>query len=165
MGFSEGWWSAKTVRHAGEPTVPPGATKVKGRQWWRGARRTGEAKLFGFEASHGALSAHPTVVRYDRWGTGLSDRARTDFPSRPTSKCSHDLINDLRLRRFALIYGTRASALILGETWAAMRSLILAGAHLELRDGEAHVHSVGEAEVLELVAGGHTNAEVAAASA
>lgn len=268
--------------------VPPWATHL-----------TGEEKLSGFEAFHGVLAAHHTVVRYDRWGTGLSDRARTDFSREADVEVLADLVDHLRLRRFALLgpshagplaavyahqehrrvshlvlYGTRASALSRGETWTAMRSLILAdwpvaarsiaavvtrgsdpedvdrfaelfmmaaspemivalqdgavdhdatdllgeirvptlvlhrrndalvacdeaialaaripGARLELLDGEAHVHSVGdsralaervcaftagtgrvpaanlsarETEVLDLVARGHTNAEVAA---
>lgn len=268
--------------------IPPWATHL-----------TGEAKLSGFDDFHGVLAAHHTVVRYDRWGTGLSDRARTDFSLDADVEVLADLADHLRLRRFALLgpshagplaavyayrehrrvshlvlYGTRASALSRGETWAAMRSLILAdwpvaarsiaavvtrgsepedvdrfaelfmmaaspemlialqesavdhdptdllgeirvptlvlhrrsdplvpcdeaialaaripGAHLELLEGEAHVHSVGdsralaervcaftagpgrvpgvnlsarETEVLELVARGHTNADIAA---
>lgn len=281
---------AYAVEGQGAPlvTIPPWATHL-----------TGEAGLSGFDAFHGVLAAHHTVVRYDRWGTGLSDRARTDFSLAADLEVLDDLVDHLRLRRFALLgpshagllaavyahrerrrlshlvlYGTRASALTRGETWVAMRSLILAdwpvaarsiaavvtrgsdpddvdrfaelfmmaatpetivalqdgvlehdvtellgevgvptlvlhrrndalvscdeaialaaripGARLELLEGDAHVHSVGDAgalaericaftagsgrvpaahlsareiEVLDLVASGHTNAEVAA---
>jgi pimeloyl-ACP methyl ester carboxylesterase/DNA-binding CsgD family transcriptional regulator len=281
---------AYAVEGRGPPlvAVPPWATHL-----------TGEAALSGFHAFHGVLEAHHAVVRYDRWGTGLSDWARTDFSLAADLEVLADLVDHLRLRRFVLLgpshagllaavyahqerrrlshlvlYGTRASALTRGETWAAMRSLILAdwpvaarsiasvvargsdsddvdrfaelfmmaaspetivalqdgvlendarhlladvrvptlvlhrrndallscdeaielaaripGARLELLEGEAHIHSVGdsgalaericaftagtgrvpaahlsarETEVLDLVAHGHTNAEVAA---
>lgn len=269
-------------------TIPPWATHL-----------TGEAALSGYPAFHGVLATRHTVVRFDRWGTGLSDRDRTDFAIDADFEVLADLVAHLRLRRFVLLgpshagalavlyahrephrvshlvlYGSRASALSSGETWAALRSLILAnwpvaarsiaavvargtdrddverfaelfmmaaspemlvslqdgalhedvtsllgeirvptlvlhrrndalvsfdraielaalipGARLELLDGEAHIHSLGdssalaericaftagstrrvpaaglssrEAEVLDLVAGGHTNAEVA----
>lgn len=120
--------------------VPPWATHL-----------TGEARLSGFDAFHGRLTARHSVVRYDRWGTGLSDRDRTDFSLDADVDVLADLVDHLRLRRFALLgpshagllavvyahreprrlshlvlYGTRASALTRGDTWAAMRSLILA---------------------------------------
>jgi len=259
---------------------------------------TGQATLSGHDPFHETLARRHTVVLYDRWGTGLSDRDRTDFSPARDIEVLEDLADHLRLRRFALLgpshggplaavfahrhprrvshlvlYGSRASALTSGETWAALRELILAnwpiaarsiaavatrgadprdvdafaelltmsasaemtvalqdaavhedvtdllgairvptlvlhrrgdglvspeeaiglasgipGARLELLEGEAHVHSVGdsaalaericaftagahrapiadlsrrEAEVLDLVADGHTNAEVA----
>ena len=258
-----------------------------------------QAAFSGYEPFHEGLSRHHTVVMYDRWGTGLSERDRTDFSLRADVLVLRDVVNHLRLRRFSLIgpshggpvaiafaseeprrvshlvlYGSRASALTSGETWQALRALILAdwtvaarsiaavatkggqptdleaftellkvsaspkttvalqdaaihndvtdllaslrvptlvlhrrddalvsceeavrlagripGCHLELVQGEAHVHYVGdagsladrivaftagtsggrsaqlslrEAEVLDLVADGHTNAEVAA---
>lgn len=120
--------------------IPPWATHL-----------TGETKLSGFDAFHGLLTAHHTVIRYDRWGTGLSERARTDFSLDADVEVLADLVDHLRLRRFALLgpshagpmaavyahrahrrvshlvlYATRASALSRDETWAAMRSLILA---------------------------------------
>jgi pimeloyl-ACP methyl ester carboxylesterase/DNA-binding CsgD family transcriptional regulator len=120
--------------------IPPWATHL-----------AGETKLSGFEAFHGVLAAHHTVIRYDRWGTGLSDRARKDFSIDADVEVLADLVDHLRLRRFALLgpshagllaavyahqehrrvshlvlYGTRASALTRGDTWAAMRSLMLA---------------------------------------
>lgn len=121
-------------------TIPPWATHL-----------TGEAELPGYDAFHGVLATRHTVVRYDRWGTGLSDRDRTDFSADADLKVLAELVDHLQLRRFALLgpshagplaavyahreprrvshlvlYGSRASALSTGETWSALRSLILA---------------------------------------
>src|SRR5215208_6991953 len=35
--------------------------------------------MSGYRELNNVLTRHHTVVRYDRWGTGLSDRDRTDF--------------------------------------------------------------------------------------
>ena len=281
---------AYAVDGTGPPLVvlPPWATHL-----------LGEANLSGHAPFHDLLASHHTVVRYDRWGTGMSERARSDFSLERDVEVLADVVDHLKLRRCALLgpshggplavaythreparvshlvlYGARASALTSGETWAALRELILAnwpvaarsiaavatrgsdpadvdafadllqlaasaettvalqdaaihddlgdvlgriavptlvlhrrhdalvspddaialaaripGARLELVEGEAHVHSTGdaaalaericaftagghrtpaaqlsrrEAEVLDLVADGHTNAEVAA---
>jgi pimeloyl-ACP methyl ester carboxylesterase/DNA-binding CsgD family transcriptional regulator len=257
-----------------------------------------DTALSGYGAFRDTLGRRHTVVLYDRWGTGLSDRNRPDFSLTGDVQVATDLVDHLNMRRFSVVgpshggpvavalahaaprrvshlilYGARASALTRGPTWAALRELILAnwpvaarsiasiatrggepadvdafaeamlaaatsemavalqeaaihedmsrvlgsirvptlvlhrrddrlvsaeeasslaggipGARLELLDGEAHVHLVGEvvalaeriiaftsnasgrssaqlsareAEVLELVAGGGTNAEVA----
>lgn len=121
-------------------TVPPWATHL-----------IGEAALPGYEPFHGHLATHHAVVRYDRWGTGLSDRDRTDFSPAADLEVLADLVDHLKLRRFVVVgpshagplaavyahreprrvshlvlYGSRASALTTGETWMALRSLILA---------------------------------------
>jgi pimeloyl-ACP methyl ester carboxylesterase/DNA-binding CsgD family transcriptional regulator len=100
---------------------------------------------------HDALSRRHTLVLYDRWGTGLSDRDRDDCSLAADMEVLSDVADHLKLRRFALfgpshggpvavafahrfprrvshlvIYGTRASALTHGETWAALRDLMLA---------------------------------------
>lgn len=91
------------------------------------------------------------MVRYDRWGTGLSDRGRADFGLERDIEILAELADHLKLRRFTLLgpshggplavayalrqprrvshlvlYGSRASALTSGGTWAALRELILA---------------------------------------
>lgn len=110
-----------------------------------------QARLSGYRSFHDALSRFHTVVLYDRWGTGLSDRDRTDFSLTVDVQVLTDLVDHLKLRRFALLgpshggpvaaafahaeprrvshlilYGARASALTRGATWGALRELILA---------------------------------------
>jgi pimeloyl-ACP methyl ester carboxylesterase/DNA-binding CsgD family transcriptional regulator len=107
--------------------------------------------LSGYRRFHDLLGRHHTVVLYDRWGTGLSDRSRTDFSLDGEVQVLLDLADHLRLRRFALLgpshggpiavavahrvprrvshlilYGTGARTLIDAETWPALRELILA---------------------------------------
>lgn len=109
------------------------------------------ARLSGAAAFHERLARHHTVIRYDRWGTGLSDRDRTDFSVEADLRVLADLADHLRLRRFALfgpshggpvaiaaalaeprrvshlvLYGTRAGPLTDPQTWSAMRDLMLA---------------------------------------
>src|SRR3954467_13860345 len=120
--------------------VPPWVTHL-------GALNT----LSGYRRFHDLLGRHHTVVHYDRWGTGLSDRSRTDFSLDGEVQVLLDLVDHLRLRRFALLgpshggpiavavahraprrvshlvlYGTGARTLIDAETWPALRDLILA---------------------------------------
>lgn len=120
--------------------LPPWATHL-----------TGEMALSGHGSFHQVLADHHRVVRYDRWGTGLSDRDRTDFSLEADVEVLSDVVAHLKLRRFVLVgpsqagllaasyahrhpervshlvlYGTRASALTDRETWPALRSLILA---------------------------------------
>jgi pimeloyl-ACP methyl ester carboxylesterase/DNA-binding CsgD family transcriptional regulator len=56
-----------------------------------------------FHAFNEALAAHFTVIRYDRYGCGLSDRDRTDFSLDVDLRVLADLVDHLRLRRFALL--------------------------------------------------------------
>jgi pimeloyl-ACP methyl ester carboxylesterase/DNA-binding CsgD family transcriptional regulator len=111
----------------------------------------GEMALSGHKPFHDLLTEAHTVVRYDRWGTGLSDRDRTDFAPERDIEILAELADHLKLRRFTLLgpshggplavtyavrqprrvshlvlYGSRASALTSGHTWAALRELILA---------------------------------------
>lgn len=133
---------AYTVEGAGPPliVVPPWTTHL-------GA----QAALSGHPSFHETLRRHHTVVLYDRWGTGLSDRSRGDFSLAADVAVLRDVVGHLRLRRFSLVgpshggplavafahaeprrvshlvlYGSRASALTSGDTWQALRSLILA---------------------------------------
>jgi|tagenome__1003787_1003787.scaffolds.fasta_scaffold20987399_5 pimeloyl-ACP methyl ester carboxylesterase len=139
---TKGYRIAYRTQGSGPPllVVPPWTTHLEA-----------EAALSGYRAFHEALGRHHTVVLYDRWGTGLSDRDRTDFSLAADVEVLADVAEHLRLRRFALLgpshgglvaaafargapgmvshlvlYGTRASALTRGETWAALRELILA---------------------------------------
>ena len=107
--------------------------------------------MSGYRELNEVLTCHHTVVRYDRWGTGLSDRARTDFSLEGEIQVLTDLADHLRLRRFALmgpshggpvavaiahrearrvshliLYGTGARALIDQATWKPLRDLIMA---------------------------------------
>ena len=111
----------------------------------------GEMALSGYKPFHDLLTEAHTVVRYDRWGTGLSDRGRADFAPERDIEILAELADHLKLRRFSLLgpshggplavayavrhprrvshlvlYGSRASALTSGGTWAALRELILA---------------------------------------
>ncbi len=95
---------------------------------------------------------------YDRWGTGLSDRDRTDFSLEADLQVLRDVADHLRLRRFALLgpshggpvaaafasreprrvshlvlYGARASVLSQRETWGPLRALMLANWPLAVR--------------------------------
>lgn len=133
---------AYAVEGTGPPLValPPWATHL-----------TGEMALSGHGSFHGVLVEQHRVVRYDRWGTGLSDRERTDFSLDADLEVLTAVVEHLRLRRFVLVgpsqagllaalyahrhpervshlvlYGTRASALTDRGTWPALRSLILA---------------------------------------
>ena len=54
-------------------------------------------------AFHQALAAHFTLVRYDRYGCGLSDQGRTDFSLAVDVRVLAALVDHLRLRRFALL--------------------------------------------------------------
>ncbi|CAN5291779.1 hypothetical protein BH24ACT9_BH24ACT9_09610 [soil metagenome] len=90
------------------------------------------------------------MVLYDRWGTGLSDRRRADFSAAAVVQVLVNLVDQLRLRRFALfgpshggpiaagfagrfprrvshliLYGARSSGLTGGPTWTALRELML----------------------------------------
>jgi len=107
--------------------------------------------LSGHGRFHDLLGRRHTIVLYDRWGTGLSDRNRTDFSLEAEVQVVLDLADHLQLRRFAVLgpshggpvavavahraarrvshlvlYGTGARTLIDAETWAALRELILA---------------------------------------
>jgi pimeloyl-ACP methyl ester carboxylesterase/DNA-binding CsgD family transcriptional regulator len=106
--------------------------------------------MSGYHEFHDALARRHTVVRYDRWGTGLSDRNRTDFSVEADIQVLTDLADHLKLRQFALmgpshggpvavaiahrearrvshliLYGTGARTLIDAETWRPLRELIL----------------------------------------
>ncbi len=110
-----------------------------------------QAGLSGHLSFHALLSQHHTVVLYDRWGTGLSERHRADFSLQADVQVLRDVVHHLRLRRFSLVgpshgsplaisfaseeprrvshlvlYGSRASGLTSGATWQALRALILA---------------------------------------
>lgn len=110
-----------------------------------------QAALSGHRLFHECLSRHHTVVLYDRWGTGLSDRERRDLSPEADLRVLHDLVEHLRLRRFALVgpsqagaaaiayaareprrvshlvlYGVSAEGLSSRTTWAALRQLMLA---------------------------------------
>lgn len=54
-------------------------------------------------AFHQALAAHFTLIRYDRYGCGLSDHGRTDFSLAVDVRVLAALVDHLRLRRFALL--------------------------------------------------------------
>jgi hypothetical protein len=63
-------------------------------------------ELSGFGPFHDRLAEQHTVIRYDRWGSGLSDRDRDDFSIAADVAVLLDLADHLRLRRFAL-FGPR----------------------------------------------------------
>lgn len=108
-------------------------------------------KLSGTRPTIETLARRHTVIWYDRWGTGLSDRSREDFSIEADVQVLEDLVGHLHLRRAALfcpshggpmgidlalrhprlvsqlvLYATRASSLADSAAWTAMRALILA---------------------------------------
>lgn len=140
---------AYAVEGVGPPLVvlPPWTTHL-----------TAEGSLSGHDDFYQNLSPHHRVVRYDRWGTGLSGRCRTDYSLERDLEVLVDVVDHLALRRFALVgpshggplavvfahrypqrlshlvlYGSRASALTSGDTWLALRKLILANWPLAAR--------------------------------
>lgn len=109
-----------------------------------------QAALSGHRLLLNCLGRHHTVVLYDRWGTGLSDRDRTDFGMEADLRVLRDVADHLRLRRFALLgpsqaarvaavfaaqeprrvshlvlYGASVHGLHSQATWAALRELML----------------------------------------
>lgn len=107
--------------------------------------------LSGYHRFHELLARRHTVVLYDRWGTGLSDRDRSEFSLEGEVQVLLDLADHLRFRRFAVLgpshggpiaaavvhaaprrvshlvlYGTGARALIDAQAWPPLRALILA---------------------------------------
>ena len=52
-----------------------------------------------FRSFNEALAAHFTLIRYDRYGCGLSDRNRTDFSYDVDVRILAALVDHLRLRR------------------------------------------------------------------
>ena len=133
---------AYTTEGHGPPlvVVPPWVTHL----------RVGRA-MSGYGELNRVLCESHTVIRYDRWGTGLSDRDRSDFSLNGEVQVLTDLADHLDLRRFALLgpshggpvaiavahhevrrvshlvlYGTGARALITPETWQPLRALIMA---------------------------------------
>lgn len=133
---------AYTVQGHGPPLIclPPWATHL-----------AVQRSLPGCRAFHEALGRHHTVVLYDRWGTGLSDRERDDVSLDADVEVLRDLVDHLRLRRFAVfgpsdgglvaalfavahprrvshlvLYGIQDSELTDDTTWAPLRELILA---------------------------------------
>lgn len=64
-----------------------------------------------FRAFYEALAAHFTLIRYDRYGCGLSDRNRTDFRWQVDVQILGEIIEHLGLRRVAL-YGPSAGGTI-----------------------------------------------------
>ena len=58
-----------------------------------------------------ALARDFTVILYDRYGCGLSDRDRTDFSHDVDVRVLADLVDHLRLRRFSLL-GVSTGALV-----------------------------------------------------
>lgn len=145
VGFfdsSAGARIAYTAAGSGPPLVivPPWTTHLQA-----------QAGLSGYEPFHERLGRYHRVIVYDRWGTGLSERSRDDFSVQADVEVLRDIAKHLRLRRFSIVgpshgapvavqyavdapehvshlvlYGSRASVLTSGETWDALRSLILA---------------------------------------
>jgi len=108
-------------------------------------------KLEGQQVFCEVLSAERTVIHFDKWGTGLSERNRDDFSFDMDFAALEELVNHLGLRRFALMgrsngaplaityahrYPRRVSELVLYSprirptentpVWSALRQLMLA---------------------------------------
>ena len=62
------------------------------------------------------LARHHTVVLYDKHGTGLSDRDRTDFTLEAELRDLEAVINHLRLKHFALLGVSQGGATAIAYT-------------------------------------------------
>lgn len=105
----------------------------------------------GYQQFNDEVARHHTVVHYDRWGSGLSDRDREDFSLEAELQVLEDVADHLHLRRFALmgpsrggpvavafahrqprrvshliLYGTGGGPLHDAQTWPPLRDLMLA---------------------------------------
>lgn len=81
-----------TVGQGPALVVPPGWVSHLEQQWEMPAVR----------AFYETLARHHTVVFYDKRGTGLSDRERTDFSPEAELRDLETLIDHLKLKRLAL---------------------------------------------------------------
>ena len=119
--------------------LPPWACHLEAMEQLSGTRPTLEV-----------LARQHTLVWYDRWGTGLSDRTREDFSIDADLQVLEDLVQHLHLRRAAVfspshggpmaielalrhpalvshlvLYATSGRALTDSVAWPAIRDLIL----------------------------------------
>lgn len=133
-------------------------------------------RLSGYRRFHEVVGRHHTVVLYDRWGTGLSDRNRDDFSLDADVQVVIDLADHLRFRRFAIlgpshggtaaaavarydpsrvshlvVYGTRVVSLTDRQTWPAMRALILANWDVATRAVAASIATGAGSDDLEVL--------------
>lgn len=115
-------------------------------------------ELSGFAAFHQTLELAHTVIRFDRWGCGLSDRDRADFAIDADIEVVRELADHLKLRRFTVfgpshggptavaialqeprrvshlvLYATRPRPLTDRAAWEALRDLIRADWQLARR--------------------------------
>ena len=107
--------------------------------------------MSGYAQFNDILAERHTVVHYDRWGTGLSDRERDDFSLETEVQVLRDVAEHLSFRRFAvmgpsrggpvavafahrqpqlvthlILYGTGSGPLRDSKTWPPLRALMLA---------------------------------------
>ena len=95
-----------------------------------------------FVAMNDALSEHFTVVHYDRYGCGLSDRERTDFSQDVDFQILCDLVAFLELPRLVLLGVSDGgySAVRFAATWPERVShLMLFGCGLYASEASARV--------------------------
>jgi len=106
---SSGAQIAYAVMGSGPPLVmvPPWSSHLEA--FW---------ELEGYRQLSLGLAAEHTVVMYDRWGTGLSDRSRLDLSITADVEVLVDLLAFLKLRRVAL-FGTSHGAPVALEYAAA----------------------------------------------
>jgi pimeloyl-ACP methyl ester carboxylesterase len=86
------------------------------------------------------LAASHTVVMYDRWGTGLSDRTRTDLSLDADVQVLADVVTHLRLRRVALLgpsHGAPTAAAYANQAPQTVSHLILYSAAVPGTEGGA----------------------------
>ncbi len=102
-------------------------------------------------AFHEALAHRHTVVFYDKHGTGLSDRSRTDFSLEADVRDLETIIDHLKLRRLALLAVSQAGPVAVA--YAAKRPrrvshLVLYGTYA---DGDAITKDEFKASMLSLI--------------
>jgi pimeloyl-ACP methyl ester carboxylesterase len=96
LRLPEGQKVAYSVHGSGPPLVFPASWVSHAERDWQEPR---------FRAFFEALGAYRTVVRWDRWGSGLSDRQRTTYELSDEVSMLAAIADHLELRRFEL-FGT-----------------------------------------------------------
>ncbi len=96
-----------------------------------------------FRAFWEALAQHHTLVHYDRRGTGLSDRDRTDFSLEGEVRDLETVIDHLKLKRLALLGFSQGGPTAIAYTARHPRHVT----HLILYGTYAHGEAIGTEEV------------------
>ena len=88
------------------------------------------------------LAEHHTVVRYDMYGCGLSDRERSDFSLEADLRSLEAVVDQLKLRRFALLgalWGGPSAIAYAAKYPRRVSQLILYGAYARVDQAQGEL--------------------------